>query len=154
MTQIPIQMKAITQKLQQLIEQVSAYQHQAPEGEMALRPNPDKWSKKEILGHLIDSAINNLQRFTEIQFKSKPYKIIPYSQEGLVRANNYQNAELSDIVNMWSAMNLHICHVIDQLAPETLTYEIELPDGGRADLEFLITDYADHMEHHVLQILS
>lgn len=44
--------------------------------ELLSKPAPGKWSKLEILGHLIDSAINNLKRFTEIQFLPQPYKVI------------------------------------------------------------------------------
>ena len=55
------------------------------------RPAPDKWSKQEILGHLIDSAINNLKRFTEIQFLPQPYSVISYRQNELVTVNDYQN---------------------------------------------------------------
>lgn len=32
--------------------------------------NPAKWSKKEILGHLIDSATNNHHRFVRVQFET------------------------------------------------------------------------------------
>ncbi len=59
-----------------------------------------KWSKKEILGHLIDSGINNLQRFTEIQFLEKPYKIRPYNQDELVKANNYQNKNSQELFEL------------------------------------------------------
>ena len=51
------------------------------------KPESGKWSKKEILGHLIDSAINNIQRFTEIQNSEKPYVIKTYNSDALVNAN-------------------------------------------------------------------
>ena len=49
----------------------------------------EKWSQKEMLGHLIDSGINNLQRFTEVQFETKSYRIRDYNQNELPKANNY-----------------------------------------------------------------
>src|SRR5215510_4964344 len=55
------------------------------------KPAPGKWSKKEILGHLIDSAINNLQRFIEVQFLPQPYHIVSYKQNELVAVNHYQD---------------------------------------------------------------
>ena len=73
-----------------------------------LKISNDKWSKKEILGHLIDSGINNLQRFTEIQFENKPYKIRKYNQDELVKANEYQNSETEEIADFWLSINNRI----------------------------------------------
>jgi len=70
------------------------------ENTLALKHNPDKWSRKEILGHLIDSAINNLQRFTVIQYEIKPFQIHSYNQDELVRANLYQTADTKDLLEL------------------------------------------------------
>ncbi|TYA74374.1 DinB family protein [Seonamhaeicola marinus] len=120
--------------------------------EVTFKATPKKWSKKEILGHLIDSAINNLQRFTEIQFEPKPYTIKPYNQNGLVIANDYQNSELSELVNIWLALNHRISKLMALQTKATLNYEITLGDGTISDLKFLMDDYVDHMEHHIKQI--
>ncbi len=85
-------------KFEQLIESALEYLSQSSEDEMSRKVSVEKWSKKEILGHLIDSGINNLQRFTEIQFEEKPYKIQTYKQNELVKANNYQNTKTKEIV--------------------------------------------------------
>lgn len=120
--------------------------------ELARKPAPNKWSKKEILGHLIDSAVNNLQRFTEIQSKPKPFVIRRYSQDELVAANAYQQASVEEILGCWWALNTRIGNVIRALPPEMLSAEIVLPDGQKSDLEFLIIDYIDHMVHHNMQL--
>ena len=65
------------------------YIQNCPTEELAQRPAPSKWSKKEILGHLVDSGVNNLQRFTEIQFHPKPYVLRNYNQDELVKINDY-----------------------------------------------------------------
>ena len=114
----------------------------------------NKWSKKEILGHLIDSAINNIQRFTEIQFAEKPYKIRPYDQNELVKFNNYQNTNDQDLYDLWLQLNTHILHIIRNQTTETLRYQIILTTGEVATLEFLIQDYFDHFYHHLHQINS
>ena len=124
------------------------------EAELSKRTAPEKWSKKEILGHLIDSAVNNLQRFTEIQFENKPYKIKNYSQLGLVKANNYQDAEISELLSCWLALNSRIIYVIRQQNKITLNYKIELQENNLSDLRFLINDYVDHLEHHLKQIIG
>ena len=118
------------------------------------KSSEDKWSKKEILGHLIDSAINNIQRFTEIQYSEKPYQIRPYNQNELVKWNDYQNKNNQDLYDLWLQLNNHILHIIRNQTTETLQYQIILTNDKKANLEFLIQDYFDHFYHHLHQISS
>ncbi len=147
-------MQEVIHQLDELRSTVQNYFNQARAEEISHRPSPTKWSKKEVLGHLIDSGVNNLRRFTEIQFMPKPYKIISYNQTGLVTANYYQDADIVEIMDFWVSINQRINKVIEKLTTEALTYKIELPNGNMADLHFLITDYVDHMAHHVNQIVD
>lgn len=94
-----------------------------------LKPSENKWSKKEILGHLIDSAINNIQRFTEIQTFEKSYKIKTYNLDDLVKSNDYQNKNNQELFDLWMNLNLHILHIIKNQTNETLTYKLILPNG-------------------------
>ncbi len=141
-------------KLRQLLdsgfENISNYS----DAEMSHNISPEKWSKKEILGHLVDSGINNLQRFTEIQFESKPYKIRTYNQNKLVKSNDYQNIDSKAILALWKSINDQILHLIKIQTPETLSYEIILVDGNISDLRFLMEDYVNHLEHHLNQIID
>lgn len=141
-------------KLEQLIKLGVAYCAQSSEQEMSRKESPDKWSKKEILGHLIDSGINNLQRFTEIQFENKPYNIRKYNQNELVKANDYQNSDLTEIVEFWSSINHRIKNLMAQQTDNTLNYKIELEKGNFSDLRFLMNDYVVHLEHHLKQIIQ
>ena len=120
---------------------------------LSLKPSIDKWSKKEILGHLIDSGINNLQRFTEIQFKEKPYSIRTYNQAELVLANQYQEAEVLEILGFWLSINRRILSIMKNQNKETLRYEIKI-DNEYNNLEFLMNDYVVHLKHHVNQIID
>ncbi|NMM50803.1 DinB family protein [Marinigracilibium pacificum] len=145
-------MKDTVNKLKQLLNSGKKYISNSSESDLSLKPAPEKWSKKEILGHLIDSAINNLQRFTEIQFEDKPYPIRKYNQDELVKANDYQNAEITELLNFWLALNQRIVSVMNQQTEETLNYKIDFGKGEISDLRFLMTDYVDHLEHHLKQI--
>ena len=107
-------MTELTTKLEKLLRKGLEYLSESSEAELTKRPSPEKWSKKEILGHLIDSGINNLQRFTEIQFENKPYTIKNYNQEALVKANDYQNAASNEIINFWLSLNNRILNIIQQ----------------------------------------
>ena len=141
-------------RLEQLLNSGTAYFTKASESELTRKPAPEKWSKKEIIGHLIDSGINNLQRFTEIQFENKPYRIRKYNQDELVKANDYQNAQTKEIVEFWLSVNNRIKSLIKQQTERTLKYKIELQKDNTSDLRFLIKDYVDHMEHHLNQIMK
>ena len=119
----------------------------------AAKPNPKKWSKQEILGHLIDSALNNLQRFTEIQHLSKPYAIRPYAQEGLVNANKYQDHNPQALLNLWLALNHQIAWVMDLKTKEDLNQQVQFESGTTKDLAWLMEDYVVHLNHHLNQIV-
>jgi len=147
-------MKEQAEKLKQLIAKGWQYFRQIDEENLSRKPSPEKWSKKEILGHLIDSGINNLQRFTEIQFAPKPYQIRSYRQDELVKANNYQAASVKELTDLWQAINRRIQQVILTQTELTLAFPIILGNGDSADLVFLIRDYVDHLEHHLDQIFD
>ena len=113
---------------------------------------PNKWSKKEILGHLIDSVVNNLHRFTEVQFQANPYHLRGYNQEELVKANDYQNADIKEILGLFLQLNHRILKILAKQTPEMLAYEMVITDGTTVDLAFWIADYVEHAEHHLKQL--
>lgn len=147
-------MTETTNKLEQLLKEGLEYLAQSSESEMSQKESVDKWSKKEILGHLIDSGINNLQRFTEIQFENKPYQIRKYNQNELVKANDYQNSDTKKIVEFWNSTNIRILSLIKKQTEKTLNYKIELENDSFSDLRFLMNDYVEHLEHHLKQIMK
>ncbi len=116
------------------------------------KPAPEKWSKKEIIGHLTDSAIHNIQRFNEIQYAPEPYQIRPYNQDALVKSNNYQNKHTHQLYHFWLQLNQHVLYMVKNQTESTLKLPLILPNGERADLEFLIADYFEHFNHHLKQI--
>jgi hypothetical protein len=136
-----------------LIEKVPEIFRRLTETELLHRPMPGKWSRKEILGHLVDSALNNLKRFTEIQFLPSPYQLRPYNQEELVAVNRYQTLALEHLLLLWKILNLQIIYVMESIPAEQLqlTWQVE----GETDLqslEFLIADYVAHLAHHLQQV--
>jgi hypothetical protein len=72
-------MKTILDRLNYWISEVPSRVHTLPELDLSVRPHPNKWSKKEILGHLCDSALTNLQRFVRAQYEVQPYRVLKYS---------------------------------------------------------------------------
>jgi hypothetical protein len=110
-----------------------------------------KWSRKEILGHLIDSAANNHQRFVRLQIE--PTLSLPsYRQPDWVRVQRYQERRWSDLVELWIAYNRHLAHIIRHADPQAAGHLWKSPEGD-LPLAFLMTDYLKHLRHHLDQIL-
>lgn len=121
-----------------------------PEDVAALKPAPGKWSKKEILGHLIDSAANNHQRFIRLQLE--PEIDLPgYEQDGWVARNRYQDREWAEIIELWAAYNRHLAAIIESLDASALGH-VWHASSGDLTLAFLAEDYVRHLEHHLEQI--
>jgi hypothetical protein len=120
----------------------------------ATKPSPYKWSKKEILGHLCDSAVNNLSRFIRAQFENEPMNIIRYSQDDWVKLNGYQDKPASEIIELWKCLNKQILIIISRIPEEKLNFKCDIGDGEIMSLEELIEDYLNHMKHHLGQILN
>ena len=149
-----MEMEETAKRLEQLIDSGFNYISKSSKTELTRKTNPEKWSKKEIVGHLIDSGINNLQRFLEVQFERNPYKIRDYNQDELVKANDYQNSDLNEMVELWISINKRIINLMRQQSEKTLNFKIELNNGTISDLRFLMNDYVDHFEHHLNQIIK
>ena len=147
---------AAMHQLEKHIESFPVKLKQFSSAELLNKPVPGKWSKQEIVGHLIDSAINNLKRFTEIQFLSPPFSIISYKQNELVIVNEYQNLPLDHLLDLWQALNRQIVFVVRKIPAEKLNYPVDpqYENNELKTLGWIICDYVAHMEHHFRQIFS
>lgn len=122
------------------------------EEEWSAKISPEKWSKKEILGHLCDSALSNIRRFVITQYKEN--ENIVYDQNFWVKAQNYQSVATSDIVNLWKFLNLQIVNVVENIPDEDLqrTCDMTRTKTKIFTLEYIINDYIDHLQHHLKAI--
>lgn len=118
--------------------------------EFSSKPDSIKWSKKEIMGHLIDSATNNHQRFVRIQFEETP--VINYDQNNWNKFNFYQQINRQQIISFWTIYNRQLAALIKLIPGENLKRECIVGDKVFT-LEFLITDYLEHLEHHLRQVV-
>lgn len=120
--------------------------------EAAIKPNPEKWSCKEVIGHLIDSACNNQQKFVRTIQKDGE-KFPPYEQEKWVAIQKYNDAEWNELIGLWSQYNKHIAHIIKHIPDEALPNELYIGGKGPFTLDFIVRDYPEHMKHHLKQII-
>ena len=123
------------------------------EAELVQRPAPGRWSRKEILGHLIDSALNNYQRFVLAQLASGPLQLVAYDQDAWVCIGGYQHQPAAALLTLWTSLNCQILHLLGQLSETLLARECITINGNSVTLHWLIGDYLLHLEHHVRQII-
>lgn len=111
-----------------------------------------KWSAKEVIGHLTDSAVNNLGRIVRMQ-TAEPQVFPGYDQEAWVKLQHYREREWAGVLGLWFALNEHIVWTIRHVERGRLGNE-GVVAGGRITLGFLIEDYIAHMEHHMRALKS
>lgn len=113
----------------------------------AVKLGPDKWTLKDMVGHLIDSASNNHQRFVRLQIDRK-ISIPGYDAEEWVGVSNMQNLNYDFVVGFWRMYNDYLLNLIKGIKPESMK-NVWVPADEEMSLEFLIDDYYAHMEMHL-----
>ena len=122
------------------------------EEEFAAIPSAGKWSKKQIIGHLIDSATNNHHRFVRAQFDDKP--TILYDQESWNEYSYYQSMSQEHVISFWEMYNRHIVELTQRIPAALLSRKCIMSDGKGYSIAWLFEDYVRHMEHHLRQIFN
>jgi len=112
-----------------------------------------KWSRKEVLGHLIDSASNNHQRFARAE-EGATLRLPGYAQDRWVASQGYRESRWTDLVDLWSAYNRHIAHVLQRIPESFRDLPYEIGGGAAVPLSFVALDYIGHLQHHLSQILD
>jgi len=143
-------MESIGSELTAVVEKHLSALRSITADEFNFKPSPSKWSKKEILGHLIDSAQNNIRRFIVAQYEEKPK--ITYNQDKWVAIADYQHYNLPDLIQLWWLLNKHICHVLKNMPAEMAERESQTEELHT--IKWLAQDYIKHLKHHVHQILN
>ena len=144
-------MKNVTRELHEIVTNYTIKIEAIPDLLFSAKPQPEKWSKKEVLGHLVDSAQNNLRRFICGQNEKQP-PVITYQQDFWVSSNQYRSIPKEEVIQLWRLLNFRICAVLENLPPENYTKECNT--GSLHTLQWLAGDYVKHLKHHMNQIIS
>lgn len=146
-------MIAATERLAGILDSTPLRLANISDADAARRPAPGRWSKKEILGHLIDSAANNHQRFVRAQLVPR-LEFPGYEQEAWVAAQSYATESWPDLVNLWLLLNRHLLHIMKAVPEAALARPCAIGGGDALPFSAVIDGYVTHLEHHVDQIFA
>ena len=120
------------------------------EFQLTHKASPSKWSKKEVIGHLIDSAQCNIRRFVVTQYEENP--TIIYNQEKWVTITGYQYWSSNDLIDLWYLLNRQICEILNNTSSEIAQRQCRTEELHT--IEWLAQDYIKHLKHHLHQVLG
>ncbi len=143
---------ATIERLTYLLDTIPALIRNIPEAEFNEKLSVAKWSKKEILGHLIDSAANNHQRFVRGQFENNP--TIVYDQNSWNTSSYHQQAPMEQVISFWELYNRHLLFIMQHITNDKLKRTCQTNEPKPVTIKWLMEDYVVHMEHHLKQIVS
>jgi hypothetical protein len=140
-------------RLARLLNQVPPRLVDISDEEASRPPAAGKWCVKQIVGHLIDSASNNQQRWVRA-LAAPGVAFPPYEQESWVSSQAYATERWADLVNLWLLYNRHLLHVLRSIPPDKLNHMCTVGNKAPATIEWLAVDYVRHMEHHLAQVFD
>ena len=139
--------------LRETIDRESALLGHITEEEAARKPSPHAWSKKEELGHLIDSATNNHVRFVVASIGPE-FRGLGYEQDRWVEQHGYNEMPWTAIVDFWQRYNYFLAGLVARIPEQRMETRCVIGNGSPVTLRFLIEDYVLHMQHHLDHILA
>jgi hypothetical protein len=144
-------MKGLSGKLERVVESAQLILRRVTELESDRPILAGGWSRKQVLGHLIDSASNNHQRFVRAALQTS-LDFPGYDQDGCVRVQGVEEAHWPLLVALWADYNRYLAHVIAHLPASKLEIPCRIGPNEPVTLRFLVEDYLRHLLHHLGQI--
>jgi hypothetical protein len=139
-------------RIEYLVQTIPPLLHAIPADEFSFKPSPKKWSRKQIIGHLIDSASNNHHRFIRARVEHEP--LITYNQDQWNDLARYNDMDASDVINLWTHYNKLIAHIVRGMTAEDLERKCLTGNDTPLTLQFIVQDYVVHLEHHLRQVVK
>ncbi len=117
------------------------------------RRTPGKWSRIEIVGHLVDSARNNTERLVRA-LSADSLEWPGYQQDHQVSVQHYHESVAAQTLTLWAALNRHLAYVVGRVPNDKLVMRCHIGSSWKVSLEEMMLDYVAHMEHHLRQVLE
>lgn len=137
--------------LRAVINEVPPKLSKLPLSQLELKPSPVKWSPKEELGHLLDSAANNHQRIVRTQLEHEP-KMPGYDGNAWVELHKYQQRNWQEMIDLWRDLNQQLLAAAEAVPDPAWSRTCTIADSLPLTLKFVFEDYIDHMVHHLKHI--
>jgi len=144
-------MNSLSAELAHVVGAAEAVLQKVPEKESQQPVLKGGWSRKQVIGHLIDSASNNHQRFVRAALQGS-LDFPAYEQAGWVRVQAAEEAPWPVLLALWADYNRYLAHVIVHLPADKLEARCRIGEGEPVTLRFLAQDYLRHLLHHLGQI--
>jgi hypothetical protein len=144
-------MKNIAEELCTVVDSTALKLHALDETTARTQPAPGKWSIQQILGHLIDSAVNNHHRFIRAQYVEL-LNFPGYDQDAWVNSQFYNDTSWSDLIELWRLYNRHLAHVMSHVPEDKFAVEVRIGVNTPVPLQYLMEDYLVHLKHHLHDI--
>ena len=142
---------AIASELLRTVEGAFVELRAMPDAEAGRPRAPGKWSPKQVIGHLVDSAANNHQRFVRAQ-EATVLQLPGYHQDHWVGCQRYDDRPWSEIIALWHGYNRHLAHVIGHIPEAKRSTLCSIGANAPVTLGFLAHDYVVHLRHHLAQL--
>jgi hypothetical protein len=137
--------------LRALINEVPPKLSKLPLSQVELKPSPVKWSPKEELGHLLDSAANNHQRIVRTQLEHEP-KMPGYDGNAWVELHNYQQRNWQEMIDLWRDLNRQLLAAAEAVPDPAWSRTCIIDDSSPLTLKFVFEDYIEHMMDHLQHV--
>jgi hypothetical protein len=144
---------AFSRDFTRVVAEASGAMRDLHTGDWALPRGEDKWSRLEVLGHLIDSAINNHQRFVRALTEDS-LEWPNYDQVAMVEVQRFGGMPPTLLVTLWESLNLYLARLIAVIPEEKLGTPCKIGTNPFVSLEQLVESYVDHLQHHLDQIFE
>jgi hypothetical protein len=144
-------MEHVSDRLARVVDAAETVLRRVSEEESGLAILPGGWSRKQLLGHLIDSASNNHQRFVRAAM-AEQLEFPAYDTPGSVRVQSVETADWPILLDLWASYNRFLVHVIRCLPSDKLDVVCRIGSNAPVSLRYLAEDYVRHLVHHLDQI--
>jgi DinB superfamily len=139
--------KKLSEQLSTVVSEEMTWLKKISDADASQPEREGKWSAKQVIGHLLDSAVNNLGRIVRMQIVEGA-KMQGYEQEEWVAIQHYGEREWNELLEAWAVLNSHVAWAVAHVEKARLANRGEI-EGSEQTLGFLIEDYIAHMEHHL-----
>lgn len=139
-------MKEIAKEISKSVKNHYEKYHALDDKLASINLSDDKWSLKEIIGHLIDSASNNHQRFVRLQ--NENVLTFPVYHYDWIKTEKFNKAKFIDLISLYKYFNILLAHLIENVDESKLA-NIWKREDKELTLKEIMTDYLRHLKDHI-----